>query len=88
MRGPALGSRSKHESRARAILEVSPFATEDEIRARYLELVTLYDPQKREYFTQELKRAAEERTHDIVWAYSVLAANEWKTGESRNPREP
>lgn len=71
--GPlAGGSEESRGLRARAILEIAPWATEPEIRTRYLEMMAEHDPQRREFYTDALKRAAEQKTRDLTWAYGVL----------------
>jgi DnaJ-domain-containing protein 1 len=60
------------EDRAYRIMEISPTASDEEIKKAYRELALNYHPDNAEQTTVGIKRLAEERFKEINWAYNFL----------------
>lgn len=60
------------EERAYRIMEISPAATDEEIKKAYRELALNYHPDNAEQTTIGIKKLAEERFKEINWAYDFL----------------
>lgn len=56
-----------------AILDISPGATEEEIRSAYRRLAAQYHPDKVQHLGRELQELAEARFKEIQQAYDVLS---------------
>ncbi len=60
------------EERAYRIMEISPAASDEEIRKAYRVLALNYHPDNAEQTTTGIKKLAEERFKEINWAYDFL----------------
>lgn len=60
------------EERAYRIMEISPTASDEEIKKAYRELALNYHPDNAEQTTLGIKKLAEERFKEINWAYDFL----------------
>ncbi|MCF6155794.1 MAG: J domain-containing protein [Candidatus Brocadia sp.] len=60
------------EEKAYRIMEISPAASDEQIKKAYRELVLNYHPDNAEQTTLGIKKLAEERFKEINWAYDFL----------------
>lgn len=60
------------EEKAYRIMEISPSATEEEIKKAYRELALNYHPDNAEQTTRGIKKLAEDHFKEINWAYDFL----------------
>jgi hypothetical protein len=61
-------------AKAYSILDVAPLATQEEVRAAYLDLVKIWHPDRYQHEPERLRRKAEEKLKEIVEAYETLRA--------------
>ncbi len=60
------------EEKAYRIMEISPAASDEEIKHAYRQLALNYHPDNAEQTTRGIKKLAEERFKEINWAYDFL----------------
>jgi len=67
------------EEKAYRVMEISPHASNEDIKKAYRDLARNYHPDNAEQTTRGIKKLAEDRFKEINWAYNFLkeARNFW-----------
>ncbi|MFK8137971.1 MAG: J domain-containing protein [Bdellovibrionales bacterium] len=68
-------SQPKSSKNPYEILGISVGATDEEIKNAYRFLMQQYHPDKVQHLGEDLKKLAEEKTHDIQWAFEKLSSH-------------
>ena len=72
LRAQNRGSSSFGPRHAREILDVSPEASDEEIKEAYKKALSAYHPDKVDHLGTELQKVAKEKTKEIMDAYETL----------------